>query len=218
MLLQQPVRFVREKYFGKGALSKYLIQSNTHADAFVTSITADKPDSIPPEHARSTVLSPLQSSQTAKRLVSFGPNVAPLSIIGAWLGEVGATIRSALTESSKSSVRSNTSVVSINLTKSETHSLLYQVECQDKVTGQRFNFFTKHVVMATGGRQVIPKNIFSDAVVKKVMKGDYCLTQPGLAELQKRLDKSKVREPCNCVAKRRLTKPCILLYFTRHIY
>ena len=29
--------------FGRGALSKYLIQSNTHANAFVESITVDKP-------------------------------------------------------------------------------------------------------------------------------------------------------------------------------
>lgn len=49
--------------------------------------------------------------------------------------------------------------------------------------------------MATGGRQVIPKNIFSDAVAKKVIKGDFCLTEPGLAELKRRLDESKVSHP-----------------------
>ena len=45
--------------------------------------------------------------------------------------------------------------------------------------------------MATGGRQVVPKNVLSDAVVKKVIKGDFCLTEPGLAELKRRLDESK---------------------------
>ena len=63
--------------------------------------------------------------------------MAPLSIIGCWLGEVGATLKDALDENPKSTVRSNTTVLSLNLTKSEAHGLLYQVECQDTITGQR---------------------------------------------------------------------------------
>ena len=103
----------------------------------MSSIVSDKPENLPPEFARSTVLSPLQKSVTAQRLISFGSNVAPLSIIGSWLGEVGATLKDALDESSMSTVRSNTAVLSLNLTNCEAYGLLYQVECQDKVTGQR---------------------------------------------------------------------------------
>ncbi|GMH73576.1 hypothetical protein TL16_g06228, partial [Triparma laevis f. inornata] len=107
--------------FGCGALSTYLIQSNTHASAFVDSITTDKPDSLPSENCSGNpVLKELRKSSVGKSLIDIGSNVAPLEIVGNWL--------------------------------------------------------------------VIPKDIFNDTISKKVLKGDYCLTRPGLDELTKRLE------------------------------
>ena len=94
-----------ELQFGSGSLGSYLISSNTHADAFVRSITVNKPDSIPPEMCSGTVLERLANSEAGMKLTQYGKGIAPLQHIGKWLHEVGEVLKATIEKSDKVRVR-----------------------------------------------------------------------------------------------------------------
>lgn len=105
----------------------------------------------------------MRKSSVGKSLIDIGSNVAPLEIVGNWLGEVGSQIKKNVEESSMSCIRHSTTVQYINMTtsllvnkpseESDGGNLLYEVNCRDNLTGQIFVLYSRQIVMATGGKQ-----------------------------------------------------------------
>ena len=62
-----------QERFGGGRLQDYAINSNTEGRKFVTNITKDKSDTIPPEMTSNTCLESLRQKDSGTRVPHFIP-------------------------------------------------------------------------------------------------------------------------------------------------
>ena len=87
----------KEGRFGGGKLQDYWINSNTYADKFATNVIEEKPDNLPKESIKNTLIEQmLYGSKSTQCLQRYGAKVAPLEDVGAFLRDVGGVVRSTL--------------------------------------------------------------------------------------------------------------------------
>jgi hypothetical protein len=186
--------------FGTGKLGSYTICSNTDASSFVTSLTVDKPDALPPEYATGTLLAGLDSVVTARKIIAIdGP--APLADIGDFLSDVGSRIKRYLDDRKDCSVVNGTVLgitgvdVPCEASMSQTgFRRVYSVAYKTGVTQSSpvLQLYAVNVVLATGGVQKIPPAITDKPPnVTKYLTGDYALTLPGLKHISDLLAANK---------------------------
>ncbi len=188
--------------FGIGSLGCYQINSNTHADAFVNSVITDKPDAIPSEACTGSCLELLRDSKVGKELLGYGPDVAPLSLIGRWLGEVAHAVRLAMEKAPKSKVHLNARALDITLINGNpnVHRVTMQYERPVIIEGTvvaKGSITTLHarsVVLATGGSQKIPSDLFNKSSLQKVIPSDFALTTPGMEKMSITISESPSRK------------------------
>eukprot|EP00598_Pedospumella_elongata_P005376 CAMPEP_0184983198 /NCGR_PEP_ID=MMETSP1098-20130426/12506_1 /TAXON_ID=89044 /ORGANISM="Spumella elongata, Strain CCAP 955/1" /LENGTH=1252 /DNA_ID=CAMNT_0027507003 /DNA_START=65 /DNA_END=3823 /DNA_ORIENTATION=- len=199
--------------FGGGKLQDYIINANTWANKFVTNVMDDK-DVLPKETVVGTPLQGLGAAPTAVSLKSFGCKPAPLQMVGAFLRDAGSIVRDTLNEkySESSQCMLETSVTSMQqvmlpvpdkyLSEDADKNnpagscigwkLCLSQRCSSAPNGKLYREIYAHkVVMATGGRQELPK-LPNPAHTKKLMSSDYICTQKGIDDLRSRLVKAGI--------------------------
>jgi len=195
--------------FGGGKLQDYVINANTWANKFVTNVMDDK-DVLPKETVAGTPLQVLGTAQTAITLKGYGCKPAPLQMVGSFLRDAGAIVRDTLNEKyfESSKCMTETSVTSLQQVMLPVPAQFANNE-SDKTTGacmgwkltisQRSSsapngklyreIYAHKVVLATGGRQELPK-LPNPAHNRKLLTSDFVCTQKGIDELRSRLLKA----------------------------
>ena len=178
--------------FGGGTLQDYVINSNTHANKFVTNVLENKPDVVPPESSQGTLLENLKDGEYCQQVEAYGAKQGSLQVIGGFLREVGSAMLSMVqTHAPSSSCRTRTAVEWIQRYTRSTDGLIgwkLQLSNLDN-NGVCSAIYAKDVLFATGGRQEVPTwtNTSHQA---KVLTSDFVCTDPGIQEMKRRIKKN----------------------------
>ena len=178
--------------FGGGTLQDYVINSNTHANKFVTNVLETKLDVVPPESSQGTLLENLKDGEYCQQVEAYGAKQGSLQIIGRFLREVGSVMyRMVQTHAPSSSCRTRTSVEWIQRYTRNTDGLIgwkLQLSNIDN-NGASSAIYAKDVLFATGGRQEVPTWTNSSHQAK-VLTSDFVCTDPGIQEMKRRIKKN----------------------------
>mmetsp|Transcript_12468 Transcript_12468/g.12882 ORF Transcript_12468/g.12882 Transcript_12468/m.12882 type:complete len:1070 (-) Transcript_12468:84-3293(-) len=183
--------------FGGGKLQDYKINSNTNGAKFVTNLTQDRPNVLPPEVATGTPLEHIGKTKLGKFLLEYRATTAPLDHIGKFLVEVGDVVLNQIDQHSNSKYYCETEVIKIqqynvNTKQENNHNQqnsqlpLWRILATNLTTKVTFETYSRYVVLATGGKQTLPKSL-PNINSSKLLSSDYVCTDNGISELITRL-------------------------------
>eukprot|EP00602_Paraphysomonas_sp_CaronLab_P005741 CAMPEP_0185032342 /NCGR_PEP_ID=MMETSP1103-20130426/20321_1 /TAXON_ID=36769 /ORGANISM="Paraphysomonas bandaiensis, Strain Caron Lab Isolate" /LENGTH=1063 /DNA_ID=CAMNT_0027568195 /DNA_START=198 /DNA_END=3389 /DNA_ORIENTATION=+ len=165
---------------GGGRLQHYKINSNTNGSKFVTNITQDRPNALPPEIATGTVLEPLGKSKISQFLQEYKSTTAALSDIGKFLVEVGEVVMHAVEAFPQdSAIHCNTEVTRL---QQSADKKTWKITALNLSTKTMFEVHSKVVVLASGGYQALPR-LPNSLHNKKLMTSDHVCTELGINDL-----------------------------------
>lgn len=199
--------------FGGGKLQDYVINANTWANKFVTNVMDDKGEVLPKETVAGTPLQKLGNYDTAITLKGVGCKPAPLQMVGAFLRDAGSVVQEIMNVKYPQSSRcmTETSVTLLQQVMLPVPEKLRNLQDNNSdvgscigwkltVTQRGDNFpnrsinkeiFAHKVVLATGGRQDLPR-LLNPAHTRKLMSSDFVCTQKGMDEMRSRLLKAGI--------------------------
>ncbi len=192
---------------GGGRLQDYVINSNTWIAKFASNVLEEKPDNLPPEHVRGTILDRLSNMNSTKEIVKIGNKTGPLQSVGVFLKDVGQVVYSLLTHQYPDSckilvetkVEKMIKVVDSTTGKFLMWKITYATTTTPMIgtdigaTGTSstttHDVYAIHVVLATGGHQKLPK-FANPAYNAKTISSDVVCTEQGVKQLKDILTKT----------------------------
>ena len=178
----------REPSIGAGRIGRYLINSDSSAETFLSCV-AGHPD---------PALACLIDHPAARAIVPYGRDAVPLSLVGAFLAALGDVLASLIRRAPHGHVMTGRQALWTRRTAAGTWST--RLRCV--ATGEEIDVLSRVVLLATGAEQ--PEARLEDEAVAtgrrllpgyagKLMQSDRLLTADGLAEAIERL--SGLRQP-----------------------
>jgi hypothetical protein len=180
--------------FGGGSLQDYAINSNTYVNKFVSHLTEEKLDNLPPERIKGTVLEKLAKLVSAQELERYGNHTGPLKKVGNFLRDVGSLISSLFASFPESShCFHETTVQSLHRIvdkdgKFQKWKIIMSSNNTSAADSAPIEIYSKHVVLCTGGHQSLPS--FSPQLKSKLVTSDYACSYEGIKEIRSRLQKN----------------------------
>lgn len=141
----------------RGAIGSYIINSDTLSDTFLE----------PLKHPAAS-LEPLSAQSSTRALDPYRGGPAPLTLAGAFLGDLGAELRLKLNSASNSAVATQTTVTRITANADGT----YSVHATTNGAAESIILRARHVVMGMGASQSRDR-MLREHVLPGIAIGDY---------------------------------------------
>ena len=187
--------------FGAGKLPKYIINSNTFADKFVTNTVEERLKWVPSESLEINDKNVIESLPSAIALNKFGATRCPLATVGEYLKDIAQLVLAKLTIYPDSQVYLSSHVDSIQRVTVNNRLLWCIVMTSSIATAsstsattegdKTVTIYTESVALSTGGIQMVPDIPLLTSLKPidkaKVVCSDYYCQQEGYYTIRTRL-------------------------------
>ena len=189
-LLNSPIAVVdRGHAFGAGAIGRYVIKSDTVGGTLLECMDGHTDD----------VYASVVAGGPAQTIAAGRTGAVPLQVVGQYMGELGQSIRALIDAHEQSQYLPG--VEARQLTRT-TDGWQTEVSSLGDTSGARRILVSKNVVLGLGGSQNRERTLRAELAsglsvgpkfAHKALLTDHVLTEPGVAELRRRLSRAATR-------------------------
>lgn len=173
---------------GRGSIGQYIINSDTFCNTFLECL----------EHAPSRIVDRIAASDAKRAMDVYRGGAVPLKVVGAFMAELGASLRIAIDEHPTSQFIPRSQAESVQILPDGCFKVRFT-----RHGGESFEIVAHNLVFALGASQsvertlnspIIPGLTLQDRYADKVLLTNLVLGQAGPAEIERRLQASSNRK------------------------